>query len=127
VIGAFDLQLSFPAYRELPSVTKSGSYEYRDAGDGFPILQRIVCKYNNPAKSYERDDTYEFDLREADVPEDDFTLSAFGFKEPVGVKPPERPRTWLWLLATAAGLAVLAVLFAVLKRRAARGTPQTKP
>jgi hypothetical protein len=127
VIGAFDLQMSWPASKEVPPVATAATIEYRDAGAGFPILQRVFRRYKNPAKSYEADTTFDFDLREADVPESDFTLSAFGFPDPVGSKPPERPRTWLWLLAAAAGLAALAVLFAGLKRRAARRTAQAQP
>jgi hypothetical protein len=129
VIGAFDLQLALPAVQGAPPAAKTALFEYRDAGAGFPILQRIVCQFKNPAqsKSFGREDTYDFDLREADVPESDFTLSAFGFPDPVGSKPPERPRTWLWLLVAAAGLAALAVLFAGLKRRAARRTAQAQP
>jgi hypothetical protein len=71
----------------------------------------------------------EFDLKEVSpLPGDEeFTLSAFGLPEPVGVKPPQRPRAWLWLLAAAAGLAALAVLFAGLKRRAARRAAQAPP
>ncbi len=66
----------------------------------------------------------EFNLREVSpLPGDEeFTLSAFGLPEPMGVKPPERSRAWLWLLVAAAGLAALAVLFAGLKRRAAART-----
>jgi hypothetical protein len=71
----------------------------------------------------------EFDLKEVSpLPGDEeFTLSAFGLPEPVGTKPPRRPHTWLWLLAAAAGLAALAVLFAGLKRRAARRAAQAQP
>jgi hypothetical protein len=129
VIGAFDLQLAFPAVQGSQSAAKTANYEYRDAGDGFPILQHIVCRYKKPAQaqSFGSEDTYDFDLREADVPESDFTLSAFGFPDPVGIKPPERPRSWLWLLAAAGGLAALAVLFAGLKRRAARRAANVPP
>ncbi len=55
-------------------------------------------------------------------PDSDFRLSAFGLPEPKGVPQPAVPRTWLWLIAAAAGAGLLAILFAWLKRRRVAAT-----
>lgn len=49
-------------------------------------------------------------------PASEFTLTALGLPEPIGVKPPPS-RTWLWLLVAALAAAALAVFFTWLKRR----------
>jgi hypothetical protein len=62
----------------------------------------------------------EFDLKDVSQPPNDneFTLSAFGLPEPMGILQLEKPsRTWLWLLEGAVCAGLLAVLFAWLKRR----------
>jgi hypothetical protein len=69
-----------------------------------------------------------FEILDALPPDDEvFTLSHFSLPEPMGFKPPQRPRAWLWLLVAAAGLAALAVLFASLKRRAAQRRVKAQP
>jgi hypothetical protein len=123
VIRAFDLQLSWAGV-EGGSGTMAAAYDYQDAGDGFPILKRIVRRFNLPEKAYGTDDTYEFDLREADVPESDFTLSAFGFPEPISA---QRPTRWYLWATLAGGICLgLAALLRWRARRAARtpGRPQ---
>jgi hypothetical protein len=68
-------------------------YEYKEAADGFPIPKRVTRRFT-PVKGVDRESRFEFNLEEADVPESDFTLSAFGLPEPSGVR---WPRPWyLW-------------------------------
>lgn len=63
----------------------------------------------------------QFEIIDPSVPPDDiFTLSHFGLPEPMGVSSPERPRTWIWLIAAMVAASALAILFAWLKRRWAR-------
>lgn len=60
---------------------------------------------------------FELETFEETVPPvSEFTLTALGLPEPIGVEPPPS-RTWLWLLAAAIAAAALAILFAWLKRR----------
>jgi len=100
------------------------SYEAKK-GEPFPVLKRIEEWDKNsrePAKSRLR---YEIELSEfhhssVPFPDSDFKLSAFGLPEPEGLKQPAPPpRTWLWLIVAAVGAALLAILFAWLKRRRA--------
>ena len=54
----------------------------------------------------------------------DFTLTAFGLPEPVGVVWPKRTNHgWVWVALAGVGCIAVAVGFAVLKRRAVRHTP----
>jgi hypothetical protein len=83
---------------------------------------------SSEAPDFEHRQHTQFEVIDTSPPADEFfTLSHFGLPEPMGVKPPERPHSWLWLLAAAAGMAALAVLFAGLKRRAARRAAQAPP
>jgi hypothetical protein len=59
----------------------------------------------------------EFHSSPVPFPDSDFRLSAFGLPEPMGVPPPpQRSRTWLWLLVATVVSAALAIVFAWLKR-----------
>jgi len=49
----------------------------------------------------------------------EFTLTAFGLPEPVGVEWPARRSGWLWFAWAAAGCVVIAVVFLILRHRAA--------
>ena len=60
--------------------------------------------------------TYQF-TPAVDSPEREFTLSAYGLPEPVGIVWDRPTPRWVWLLAGAAGLALVAVLFRFLARR----------
>ncbi len=95
------------------------AYEYKEAADGFPIPQRVIRRMT-PIGGVDAERRYEFDLEEADVPESDFTLSAFGLPEPTGV---ERPTRWyLWAAVLGFGCLGLAVVLRWRARRAERGT-----
>jgi hypothetical protein len=53
---------------------------------------------------------WEYDLRESPMPEDEeFTLTAYGLPEPLGISLPTRSRAWLWFAL--AGLAALGAGF----------------
>jgi len=63
----------------------------------------------------------EFNLKEADVPERDFTLSAFGLSEPGGV---QRPTRWyLWAAILGIGCLIVAALFFWRTRGTGRALP----
>ncbi|MBI1915383.1 MAG: hypothetical protein HYS12_11700 [Planctomycetes bacterium] len=101
-------------------------YEYREGTDRFPILTRIVtqAKRNPELNVRGWEFLFEFDLRESPEPEDEeFTLTAYGLPEPVGMELPRRSRAWLWF-----GLAAVAVLgVGFLFRRAARRRAAAQP
>jgi hypothetical protein len=79
---------------------------YTITDDGYPILKRIVEKLLIPADSVNYEKVREFDMHEADLPESDFTLSAFGFGEPGGLPP--KPTPWYLWLAVPGGILALA-------------------
>jgi hypothetical protein len=100
-------------YRTKTKVTGRGTatalLEYQEGADSFPIVRRVVQKVTFPPSSGEIGETrisYDFDLTEAEVPEREFTLSAFGFSEPPGL--PRRPVPW-YLWAGLAGICCLAL------------------
>jgi hypothetical protein len=63
--------------------TNAASFEYDERKPGFPIIKRMVTRFERPAKSYTADFTLEFQLHEAESPERDFALSAFAFPDPI--------------------------------------------
>ena len=95
----------------------AGTYEYQDTRDGCPILKRIVTRGRNirPDGTYDLEEIYDFDIREGDVPESDFTLSAFGLPEPKGMAIPRSSRWYLWFIA--GGVGCLLVGFLIWRRR----------
>ena len=95
-----------------------------------PILSKAVMTttIKNPAGAVisELDGVVESRLTyPTNIPEERFTLSAYGFPEPEGVAWERRTPAYVWLLASAGLLAVLATVFTVLKRRASR--PRANP
>jgi hypothetical protein len=95
------------------------AYEYEETADGFPIPKRINKRVKNAAKGDESEFRYEFGLKEADVPESDFTLSAFGLPEPGGVRRPIPWYLWAALLGVVC-LSAAALLQWRARRRAGR-------
>ena len=85
--------------------TRTVSYEYQDTADGYQIPRRIVVRGRSvlpdirPDGIFEYENTYDFDFREGDVPESDFTLSAFGLPEPTGMGLRKSSRWYLWFIA----------------------------
>ncbi len=81
--------------------TEAGTFDYHDAGDGFPILKKILSREQIPSRNAHVEYTWEFDLQERDVAEDEFRLSAFGFREPRGVTWDGGSRWYLWFILLA--------------------------
>jgi hypothetical protein len=97
--------------------TLAGRYEYRDSAEGLPILRRTVSRGRVPGEATDTESINVFDLREADVPEADFTLSAFGFPEPPGLGK-RAPRWSLWAAGAGVLFLALGVLLRLMSRRA---------
>ncbi len=107
-----------------PNWKIDGTVEYGDEVDGFPILRR--CQHIATHKQLGTEIiTYEFDkLIHRDIPESEFTLSAFGFPE-VQVPDEQKPRIlWRWLIGIGVALGVVSVLLRVYVKRK-RQVPQT--
>jgi hypothetical protein len=124
VIRELDVQMQWTA--ELKAAL-AVTYEYEEARDGFPIPKRVIQKYTKlftkPPDRFEN--TFAFDLKEADVPESEFTLSAFGFPEPGGLR---RPRRWyLWAAIIGVVCLSLAALLHWRARRAERTAVPPRP
>ncbi len=118
VMREYEVRLRYGSLPENDATTLAATYKYQEGVDGFPILKRIVRRLKRPAKSYEREDTYEFDLQEGDVAESEFTLSAFGFPDPKGMELPKPSRWYLWFIGGAVtSLALGLYLRSRLKRR----------
>lgn len=98
--------------------TKRALFEFRDGSNRYPIVTRMVRTGKSPLGNVS-EEVFEFDLHEVTkLPsEEEFTLSAFGLPEPMGVEPLPPSRNWLWLLAAAIIAAALAILFSWLKHR----------
>ncbi len=97
--------------------------EYAGAIDGFHIIQRCTHKTTN--KQYgSLIFTMEYDkVTPRDIPESEFTLSAFGLPDiplPSEQKP---PTLWRWLIGIGIGLGAIAFLFRRLWKR--RQIPQS--
>ena len=90
------------------------TYEYEVTADGLPIPKQVIQRFT-PVGGVDRESRFEFDLKESNVPENDFTLSAFGLPEPTSI---HRPIPWYLWAALAGGICLsLAVLFRWLARR----------
>jgi hypothetical protein len=108
-----------------------GTVEYA-SGEGIPVAKTMTAE--SPALVNKKRGLLALKYVEAydvkynvDVPDSEFRLTAFDLPEPVGVAPPERPRTWLWVTGAALGFALLGVLFTRLKHRAAARTKTPTP
>jgi hypothetical protein len=90
---------------------------YRDFKGKFAIPVTVVEKVQSRSDRPSNPETFlqvtSFDLEVAErpLPDEEFTLSAFGLPEPVGVVWPKPTRWWLWISASAIGAALLTVLF----------------
>lgn len=101
-----------------PDWKGDGSLEYGDADDGFPILRRCTHTATHHKGYGTMLITYEFDkLVHRDIPESEFTLSAFGMPE-LQLPGEQKPRTlWRWLIGIGIALGALAVLFRVYMKK----------
>lgn len=100
-------------------------YKTIDHQFGFPLIQSLSMKWDG---TYEKDKrksagtlTAECEWQVNDrLPDSEFTLSAFGLPEPVGVSWKKPIPTYVWILGAAAACGALAVLFRYLARRRLR-------
>lgn len=100
-----------------------GTYEYEEGVAGIPIPKRLVIRNKQVDDNGKADDfemRHEFKIVEAEVPESEFLLSAFGLPEPVepvalNSQKPMPP--YLWVLIGVGTFAMLAVGFRYLARR----------
>lgn len=103
-------------------------YETINHASGYPLVKTKIQHINSydikTQKSRKLTTRIEYQWEVNDnLPDSEFTLTAFGLPEPMGVEPLPPSRNWLWLLAATLVAAVLAILFAWLRRRHARATP----
>lgn len=103
----YNAKMGWAARKDI-AVSTVVKMEYQVSSDGFPIPKRVLQKYDSRSakKEYHGDWMYEFELVEGDVPDNVFTLSAYGLPEPKGNL--KRRRFWV-LDSAAAGLACLAI------------------
>jgi len=98
-------------------------WEFGPATNPLPsrTVEQMVFTPSSPGEQWHATYTTESNLHiPATLPEDhEFTLSAFGLPEPVGVKWPKPKSNSYLFLSGAAGFVVLAILFGYLRRRAA--------
>jgi hypothetical protein len=93
--------------------------EYQDH-EGLPVPTRTQRRqvFRSAGWTLESNEevTYQIDRR-TDPPEQEFTLSAFGLPEPVGVEWERKTPVYVWLLLAAGVLGLLAVVLAWLAKR----------
>jgi|GEM_PF-5822062 len=90
----------------------------RDSNSGYPIIVKYTYKSKSSETTYEKE--YELDEIKRLPSDEEFTLSAFGLPEPVGL---ERPVRW-WLWTGVAGVLLIivgAVFFRLAQRRRRTG------
>jgi hypothetical protein len=92
---------------------RAGSMTYKEGQDPFPIVSRVSVTAGDGVKAAS-ESLYEYDLKPRDVPNREFTLSAFGLPEPAGAR---LPTPWyLWAL----GCSVLCFMMAIAFHRFSR-------
>jgi len=96
---------------------RSGSLEYELAEGGYPIPKSAIGDSYVAKQEYRTSSHLTFQLAQKDIPESEFTLTAFGFPEPTR----RHPALW-FLYAIVAGLACLA-LSAWLRRKSRAASP----
>lgn len=97
-------------------------YEVIDHSSGFPLVKSILTtwdsRYERSGKKSKGTIRREYELESNDrVPETEFTLSAFGLPEPIGINQPRRTPVFVWVLASAAVCVIFAIGFRQLARR----------
>ena len=94
------------------AVTDEASFEYQDAGDGYPILKKIINRRKNPARKVDVEFAWLFDLKEQEASEEEFRLSAYGISEPKGFGWERGGSLWyLWFIAVAVLCLVVGAFF----------------
>jgi hypothetical protein len=99
---------------DFPECTETISTVTRDGKSGYPIIVQYTYKNSKSKATF----TYDYELDEVErlPPDEEFTLSAFGLPEPLGVQRPTR--WWLWTSIVGVLLIILgAVCFRLSQRR----------
>ena len=108
VIRAYEVQVEFLRSAGTSSKgTIKATYDYQDDSAELPLLKKTLKNikvFDVPPSELEY--VQEYDIRELELPEKDFTLSAFGLPEPLN-SPKPRPR-WYWWTALAGGVLIVA-------------------
>ena len=103
--------------------TVRGTLECKVDAKGFPIFTGSLVRWKGRSpldgKDYESEIKTKSTIEERDPSPDEFTLTAFGLPEPMGMPPVNRggSRWWFWITLAAAGSLALALLYQKLKRR----------
>jgi hypothetical protein len=115
VIHECEIQLQRSPQEHDATDSVVGTFEYTDGKKKIPIPRRITRKWAVMGTK----STEDFDLSEReDVPDDEFTLSAYGLPEPVEMQAQAPVRWYIWAAASGA---VCLSLGAVLRWRGKRG------
>jgi hypothetical protein len=95
---------------KMVKATQDLIFEYIERGGGFPILKRIVATYDTVGGKYSSEERIELSLNQVKAPKSAFTLSAFGFPEPMGAPVTHSGISWyMWFAAM--GFACLVAAF----------------
>lgn len=99
---------------DFPNMNGDESLEYSQSVDGFPILRRSTYTQRGKNGLGDMLATQDFNkLVHRDIPENEFTLSAFGLPE-MQVPGEQKPRTlWRWLVGIGIALGLFAVFLGV--------------
>jgi hypothetical protein len=121
VIRECQVQLQLLPKSDKSPVSMEGKFTYKEGKQEFPIMTRIVRKWEGTlqGKRIQSETTEEYDLVvRAEVPEREFTFSAFGLSEPPGVEWTKPTPWYIWAAAAGVLCLVLGAGFAWLRRRA---------
>jgi hypothetical protein len=91
--------------------THAATFEYDERKSGFPLLKRVITRLEMLPLNGSRDATIEFQLQEAEAPARDFTLSAFGFPDPMDTPQVARKCISWYIWFGLAGFGCLAAAF----------------
>ena len=100
---------------------------------GIPVPHRSTHRERYPSASGKVEDEIDI-ISESDydvdptvnLPESEFTLSAFGLPEPVGVVWEKRTPNYVWFLIAAGAFAAAAIAFRLLTRRRSKASSVPK-
>ncbi|HET6575839.1 MAG TPA: hypothetical protein VFG68_19715 [Fimbriiglobus sp.] len=122
-VRQYDCRMTLDAQGKTVSKRFICTNEYEKIDGSLSVLTRVQCidsdiKPDGGEINRQRR-TFRFDTRYVDsVPDSEFTLTAFGLREPVGLAPEQTATpVYIWLLAAAGMFGVLALLFRWLVRR----------
>ncbi len=106
-------------YENGAQVRDAAALEYGQTVDGFPVISRVSRTVTNLAdgRAQQRTAVMQSFATKTDIPEEEFTLTAFGVPE-LEEWPSDRGHLWYWIL----GFALAAVAFALWLRFHGRKT-----